>query len=213
MLHGGLGRTCLGRTRLGCILGPLILLSSLFWPNFHSTCLAFVSADWKTNFGDRELPWIELLVSLLQNHYSLASFELFYKYNTYGELSSLVTALLIALLSRVWKITSSSFFFFFFFFLTFQRIDESKIKAILISNDHIRVTSRQSIVLPDFFISSFRRSLNIHEHTHRPLTLLACACALIGERSEPLSRVFNDQPRDIYGGVRTYVQNASWYIS
>ena len=30
---------------------------------------------------------------------------------------------------------------------------------------------------------------------------------LIGERSEPLSRVFNDQPRDIYiyGGVRMYV--------
>ena len=54
------------------------------------------------------------------------------------------------------------------FFLTFQRIDESKIKGIPISNDHIRVTSRQSIVLPDFFISSFRRSMNIHEHTHRP---------------------------------------------
>ena len=38
---------------------------------------------------------------------------------------------------------------------------------------------------------------------------------LIGERSEPLSRVFNDQPRDIYiyGGVRTYVQNASCYFS
>ena len=29
---------------------------------------------------------------------------------------------------------------------------------------------------------------------------------IIGERSEPLSRVFNDQPRDIYGGVRTYVR-------
>ena len=104
---------------------------------------------------------------MLQNHYSLASFELFYKYNTYRELSSFLTALLIALLSRVWKITSS-WFFFFCFFLTFQRIDESKIKAILISNDHIRVTSSQSIVLPDFFISSFRRTLNIHEHTHRP---------------------------------------------
>ena len=36
---------------------------------------------------------------------------------------------------------------------------------------------------------------------------------LVGERSEPLSRVFNDQPRDIYGGVRTYVQNASCYFS
>ena len=36
---------------------------------------------------------------------------------------------------------------------------------------------------------------------------------VIGERSEPLSRVFNDQPRDIYGGVRTYVQNASCYFS
>ena len=36
---------------------------------------------------------------------------------------------------------------------------------------------------------------------------------LIGERSEALSRVFNDQPRDIYGGVRTYVQNASCYFS
>ena len=36
---------------------------------------------------------------------------------------------------------------------------------------------------------------------------------IIGERSEPLSRVFNDQPRDIYGGVRTYVQNASCYFS
>ena len=37
---------------------------------------------------------------------------------------------------------------------------------------------------------------------------------LIGERSEPLSRVFNDQPRDIYiGGVRPYVQNASCYFS
>ena len=36
----------------------------------------------------------------------------------------------------------------------------------------------------------------------------------MGERSEPLSRVFNDQPRDIYiGGVRTYVQNASCYFS
>ena len=36
---------------------------------------------------------------------------------------------------------------------------------------------------------------------------------IIGERSEPLSRVFNDKPRDIYGGVRTYVQNASCYFS
>ena len=36
---------------------------------------------------------------------------------------------------------------------------------------------------------------------------------IIGERSEPLSRVFNDKPRDIYGGVRTCVQNASCYIS
>ena len=36
---------------------------------------------------------------------------------------------------------------------------------------------------------------------------------IIGERSEPLSRVFNGQPRDIYGGVRTYVQNASCYFS
>ena len=36
---------------------------------------------------------------------------------------------------------------------------------------------------------------------------------IIGERSEPLSRVFNDQPRDICGGVRTYVQNASCYFS
>ena len=35
---------------------------------------------------------------------------------------------------------------------------------------------------------------------------------VIGERSEPLSRVFNDKPRDIYGGVRTYVQNASCYF-
>ena len=26
---------------------------------------------------------------------------------------------------------------------------------------------------------------------------------VIGERSEPLSRVFNDKPRDLYGGVRT----------
>ena len=36
---------------------------------------------------------------------------------------------------------------------------------------------------------------------------------VIGEGSEPLSRVFNDHPRDIYGGVRTYVQNASCYFS
>ena len=37
---------------------------------------------------------------------------------------------------------------------------------------------------------------------------------LICERSEPLSRVFNDQPRDIYiDGVRTDVQNASCYFS
>ena len=37
---------------------------------------------------------------------------------------------------------------------------------------------------------------------------------IIGERSEPLSRVFNDQPRDIYiDGVCTYVQNASCYFS
>ena len=28
---------------------------------------------------------------------------------------------------------------------------------------------------------------------------------IIGEQSEPLSRVFHDQPRYIYGGVRTYV--------
>ena len=41
----------------------------------------------------------------------------------------------------------------------------------------------------------------------------AQASRVIGERSEPLSRVFNDQPRDIYGGVRTYVQNASCYFS
>ena len=38
--------------------------------------------------------------------------------------------------------------------------------------------------------------------------------SIIGERSEPLSRVFNDKPRDIYiDGVRTYVQNASCYFS
>ena len=40
---------------------------------------------------------------------------------------------------------------------------------------------------------------------------------LIGERSEPLSMVFNDQPRDIYiynmADVRPYVQNASCYFS
>ena len=37
---------------------------------------------------------------------------------------------------------------------------------------------------------------------------------VIGERSEQLSKVFNDQPRDIYiGGVRTHVQNASSYFS
>ena len=30
--------------------------------------------------------------------------------------------------------------------------------------------------------------------------------AIIGERSEPLSRVFNDQPSGIYGGIRTYVR-------
>ena len=37
---------------------------------------------------------------------------------------------------------------------------------------------------------------------------------IICERSEPLSRVFNDQPRDIYiDGVRPYVQNASCYFS
>ena len=36
---------------------------------------------------------------------------------------------------------------------------------------------------------------------------------VIGERSEPLSRVFNDKLRDIYGGVRTCVQNASCYFS
>ena len=29
---------------------------------------------------------------------------------------------------------------------------------------------------------------------------------IIGERSEPLSRVFNDQPSGIYGGIRTYVR-------
>ena len=43
------------------------------------------------------------------------------------------------------------------------------------------------------------------------LQLLASCRAivfLIGERSEPLSRVFNDKLRDIYvyGGVRTYVR-------
>ena len=32
------------------------------------------------------------------------------------------------------------------------------------------------------------------------------ALGLIGEGSEPLSRVFNDQPRGIYGGIRTYVR-------
>ena len=44
---------------------------------------------------------------------------------------------------------------------------------------------------------------------------------IIGERSKPLSRVFNDQPHDIYiyiyGGVRitvrTYVSNAHAHVS
>ena len=31
-------------------------------------------------------------------------------------------------------------------------------------------------------------------------------CIIIGKRSEPLSRVFNDQPRGIYGGIRTYIR-------
>ena len=39
---------------------------------------------------------------------------------------------------------------------------------------------------------------------------------IIGERSEPLSRVFNDQPRDIYMAmspyVRTYVSNAHAHV-
>ena len=34
----------------------------------------------------------------------------------------------------------------------------------------------------------------------------------IGERSEPLSRVFSDKPRDIYGGVRTYVSNTHAHV-
>ena len=35
----------------------------------------------------------------------------------------------------------------------------------------------------------------------------AQASRVIGERSEPLSRVvFNDQPRGIYGRIRTYVR-------
>ena len=43
----------------------------------------------------------------------------------------------------------------------------------------------------------------------------AQASRVISERSEPLSTVFmnNNQPRDIYGGVRTYIQNASCYFS
>ena len=36
----------------------------------------------------------------------------------------------------------------------------------------------------------------------------------IGERSKPLSRVFNDQPRNIYGDVpiRTYVSNTHAHV-
>ena len=40
-------------------------------------------------------------------------------------------------------------------------------------------------------------------------------CSLIiGKRSEPLSRVFNDQPRDIYMAmsVRTYVSNTHVHV-
>ena len=87
-------------------------------------------------------PSIELFVSRLQNYYSLASSELFYKYSTYRELSSLLKALL----SRV---CSSSFFTkdVFVLLLFLQRIDESDIKAILNKNDLIRITFRQSIVL------------------------------------------------------------------
>ena len=48
----------------------------------------------------------------------------------------------------------------------------------------------------------------------KPHPMILSVCNLfIGERSKPLSRVFNEQPRDIYGGVRTYVQNASCYFS
>ena len=39
---------------------------------------------------------------------------------------------------------------------------------------------------------------------------------IIGERSEPLSRVFNDQPRDIYVSmvvsIRTYVSNMHAHV-
>ena len=46
--------------------------------------------------------------------------------------------------------------------------------------------------------------------------LMGTIFLVIGERSEPLSMVFNDQPRDIYiymADVRPYVQNASCYFS
>ena len=51
----------------------------------------------------------------------------------------------------------------------------------------------------------------LHMHIYYPRAQVS---RVIGERSEPLSREFNDQPRDIYiDGVRTYVQNASSYFS
>ena len=41
-------------------------------------------------------------------------------------------------------------------------------------------------------------------------------CTIIGERSEPLSRVFNDQPSGIYiymvESVRTYVSNTHAHV-
>ena len=59
--------------------------------------------------------------------------------------------------------------------------------------------------------------LKINIILRSPLNVLhsVLVIIIIGERSEPLSRVFNEQPRDIYGGVRTrtYVQNASCYFS
>ena len=52
----------------------------------------------------------------------------------------------------------------------------------------------------------------------KPFSFCSSSQFLIGERSEPLSRVFNDQPRGIYmyifmvESVRTYVSNTHAHI-
>ena len=69
------------------------------------------------------------------------------------------------------------------------------------------------LVTDDTGGSEASKEYHTHIHTHMYVCMYVCMY-VVGERSEPLSRVFNDQPRDIYiymvVSVRTYISNTQW---